>query len=116
MRTFLGTLFLRFAVCFALVFPAVMAFIDPDKWAAALPALLIHFASAKTLLVIFAGYELLFAVFILIKPDPAGPAGVVFLISVLLAILNLGNLSQVYENIVVAFSALALAFFGKIRG
>ena len=116
MRTFFGILFLRIAVCFSLVFPAVMSFVNPDKWAAALPAILTHFIAAKTLLIIFSGYELLFALFILIKPDPSFPAGIVFLISVVLAILNIGDLAQIYQNIIVAFSALALAFFGKIRG
>lgn len=116
MRTFLGTLFLRLAVCFALVFPAVMAFIDPDKWAAGLPAVLTHFVAAKTLLIIFSGYELLFGLLILIKPDAFLPAGVVFLISICLAVLNLGDLNKVYQNVIIAFSALALAFFGKIRG
>lgn len=116
MRTFLGTLFLRFAVCFALVFPAIMAFVDSDKWAAGLPAVLTQFVSAKTLLIIFSGYELLFAVFILLKPDPSLPAGFVFLVSVVLAVLNLGDLNKVYQNIIVALSAFALAFFGKIRG
>ncbi len=116
MRTFFGTLFLKIVICFALVFPAVMAFIDPDKWAAALPAVLTHFVAAKTLLIIFSGYELLFAVLILVKPDPAWPSGVVFLISICLAVLNLSDLAQVYQNVIVAFSALALAFFGKIRG
>lgn len=116
MRTFLGTLFLRFAVCFALIFPAIISFVDPDKASALLPAILTHFIAAKTLLIIFAGYELLFGVIILIKPDPSWPAGVVFLISVVLVLLNLGNLDQIYQNIIVAFSAMSLAFFGKIRG
>lgn len=116
MRTFLGTLFLRFAVCFALLFPAIMAFVSPDKAASALPAVLTNFVAAKTLLIIFSGYELLFAVLILVKPDPGWAAGIVFLISAVLAVLNLGDLGQVYQNIIVALSALSLAFFGKIRG
>jgi hypothetical protein len=116
MRTFFGTLFLRIVVCFSLVFPAIISFIDPDKAVAVLPALLTHFIAAKTLLIVFAGYELLFAVLIFIKPDPSWPAGVVFIISIVLVFLNLSDLAQVYQNIIVAFSALSLSFFGKIRG
>ncbi len=116
MRTFLGTLFLRLGVSFALLYPAVMAFVNPDKWSTALPSILTAFVAPKTLLIMLAGYEILFAALILLKPDPSLPAGIVFLTFVIFTILSFKDFDLVYQNATVALSALALAFFGKIRG
>lgn len=116
MRTFLGTLFLRIAVAFALLYPAIAGFIEPDKWTVALPAVITQLVAAKTVLIILAAYEILFALLILLKPDPGWVAGIVFVVSIVLTVLNLKSFDTAYPNVVVALSALSLAFFGKIRG
>lgn len=116
MRTFLGTLFLRIAIAFALLYPAISSFINPDKWAAAMPQLVSHFVAVKTFMIIFAGYEFLFALLILIKPDPFAPCIIVFLISAALAGLSFRDFSVVYPNMTLAFAALSMGFLGKIRG
>lgn len=116
MRTFLGTFLLRIAIVFALLYPAVMSFVEPDKWAALLPPVLTSLISAKNLLMILAGYDLLFAVLILIKPDPGWIAGIVFLTFTAFTIFGYRDFDSVYQNVTVALSALALAFLGKIRG
>lgn len=116
MRTFLATFMLRIALAFALLYPAVMSFINQEKWASALPALITSLIPAKTFLIIFAGYEFLFALLILIKPDPFAPCIIVFLVSAALSVLSFRDFDVIYPNVTLAFAALSMAFLGKIRG
>lgn len=116
MRTFLGTLLLRVGVAFALLYPAVMSFISPEKWVSHLPPIVSTFMAPKTFLMLLAAYELLFAIIILIKPDPGWIAGIVFLTFTLTAAFTYTDFDSVYQNITMGLAALSLAFLGKIRG
>jgi hypothetical protein len=117
MRGLIGTILLRLGVAFALLYPAVMSFVKPEKWAALLPKVLTAFISPENFLMILAGYNILFAILILVKPDPGWMvAGVVFVTFTATAILGYRDLDFMYLNITAGLAALALAFLGKIRG
>lgn len=116
MRTFLGTFLLRIGVAFALLYPAVMSFVSPEKWIGRLPAVISSFMAPKTFLMLLAAYEILFAILILIKPDPGWIAGIVFLTFALTAVFTYSDFDLVYQNVTMGLAALALAFFGKIKG
>ena len=117
MRTFVGTTLLRLGIAFALLYPAVMSFVNPDKWTAFLPPVLTALVAPKNLLMILAGYNLLFAILILVKPDPGWTiCGILFITFIALAVLGYRDLDLVYQNISVGLATLALGLFGKTRG
>jgi len=115
MRTLISSFALRAAVSFSLLYPAISSLFAPEKWLVTPPSFLNGIVDAKTLTIIIAGYEILLAILVLVKPNPSGPAMIVFVSVLVFIVFNYTNMEMVYRDIPLALSALALSFLSKVR-
>ena len=106
---------LRAAVSFSLLYPAISSLFDTDKWLVAVPSFLNGVIDARMLTIIIAGYEILLAILVLIKPNPSAPAMIVFVSVLVFLAFNYTDMQRVYRDIPLALSALALSFLSKVR-
>ena len=115
MRTLISTFALRAAVSFSLLYPSISALFAPEKWLINPPSFLHGVIDAKMLTIIIAGYEILLAILVLIKPNPSMPAMVVFVSVLVFIAFNYSDMNRVYLDVPLALSALSLSFLSKVR-
>jgi hypothetical protein len=115
MRTLVSTFALRIAIAFSLLYPSLSALFSLEKWLVNPPSFLNGIVDAKTLTIIIAGYEILLAILVLIKPNPSTPAMVVFISVIVFITFNYTDMNRVYRDIPLALSALALSFLSRVR-
>lgn len=115
MRTLVSTFALRAAVAFSLLYPAISSLFSLEHWLVNPPLFLNGIIDAKMLTIIIAGYEILLAILVLIKPNPSTPAMVVFVSVLVFIAFNYTDMNRIYPDIPLALSALALSFLSKVR-
>lgn len=115
MRTLISSIALRVAVSFSLLYPAISSLFYPDKWVVVVPSFLNGVIDAGMLTIIIAGYEILLALLVLIKPNPSTPALIVIISVLVFLAFNYTDTQRIYRDIPLALSALALSLLSKVR-
>ncbi len=106
---------LRLGLASVFVAAAVSAYINPDLWVQYIPKIVGPYVPTHTILYVFEVYELLLAFLILIKRKVSWAALLAAITLLGIAILNIGNFMVVFENIGLAFAALALFAISKTK-
>ena len=115
MRHHLASIFLRIGLSFVFLYAAFVSFLSPNDWIGFFPAILSNMVPARILVTAFSIFQALLGVSLLFRHKVTTSAVIAFLTFVLIAAVNWTHPQVAFMHVGLAFSALSLAFVGKIR-
>lgn len=105
-------LLLKLGVSFALLYPAISAFMNPTLWIGYVPAWVELFVPRDTFLPVFSAFEIIIACGVLFF-NKALPSVIAGLMLVSIVVLNRNEFPVVFRDLAIAFAAFALAILLK---